>query len=232
MIILVFLFQAQDQIPASDVDSKPPDRIEMRRELDDFTKLLPDDGLAGWRTVGGDARFVREGEVIRGLDSGSRNTFLMSEHEYGDFILEGEVLIESGNSGWQIRSHLSVTDDPGSRLFGYQIEVDPSDRSWSGGLYDEGRRGWIHPLGNDEDARSAFRTDEWNHYRIEAVGPRIRSWVNGRPCADVLDLADLSGSIALQVHSGKCRVNWRNLKITELGRSGYTRNRAWSIEPT
>ena len=114
-----------------------------RRELDEFTNLLPVEGLDGWTTVGGRAQFVREGDLLRGLDSGSRNTFLMSDRVFGDFILEGEVMIESGNSGWQIRSHLAQAGDLKSRLRGYQIEVDPSARGWSGGLYDEGRRGWI-----------------------------------------------------------------------------------------
>ena len=96
-----------------------------RSGLDEFTELLPAEGLDGWTTVGGQARFVREGDLLRGLDSGSRNTFLMSDRSFGDFILEGEVKIESGNSGWQIRSHLSEAGDLKSRLRGYQIEVDP-----------------------------------------------------------------------------------------------------------
>lgn len=202
-----------------------------RHELDQFKKLLPEEGFEGWTTVGGQARFVREGDLLRGLDSGSRNTFLMSDRSFGDFILEGEVKIESGNSGWQIRSHLSDTDDLRSRIRGYQIEVDPSDRGWSGGLYDEARRGWIHALNTETDTPSAFEPAEWNHYRIEVIGPRIRSWVNGKACADVVDLADLSGSIAFQVHSGDCRVQWKGLVITQLGSSGYTDDRFWEKEP-
>ena len=198
-----------------------------RSGLDEFTELLPAEGLDGWTTVGGQARFVREGDLLRGLDSGSRNTFLMSDRSFGDFILEGEVKIESGNSGWQIRSHLSEAGDLKSRLRGYQIEVDPSERGWSGGLYDEGRRGWIHALSAETDTPSAFDPAAWNHYRIEAIGPRIRSWVNGKACADVVDLADLGGSIAFQVHSGDCRVQWRGLVITELGASRYTDMRLW-----
>ena len=32
-----------------------------------------------------------------------------------------------------------------NRAWGYQAEVDPSERKWSGGLYDEGRRKWLWP---------------------------------------------------------------------------------------
>ena len=70
-----------------------------RSGLDEFTELLPAEGLDGWTTVGGQARFVREGDLLRGLDSGSRNTFLMSDRSFGDFILEGEVKIE-GRAVW------------------------------------------------------------------------------------------------------------------------------------
>ena len=182
------------------------ERLAQSSLLDDHRPLFDDDGMIGWKVVGGKAVFEWNESMLHGFRSGSQNTFLMSEREYGDFILEGQVKIESGNSGWQIRSHLHEPITSESRLYGYQIEIDPSERSWSGGLYDEGRRGWIHPLSNDQTAMKAFVVDGWNSYRIEAIGPRIRSWVNGVPCADVLDLANLNGSIALQVHSGDCEV--------------------------
>ncbi|OUU91139.1 MAG: hypothetical protein CBC35_10260 [Planctomycetes bacterium TMED75] len=230
-LVIAFLIQvpshSAEQEAAMEDRTSRLERPPIRRELDEFTNLLPVEGLDGWTTVGGRAQFVREGDLLRGLDSGSRNTFLMSDRVFGDFILEGEVMIESGNSGWQIRSHLAQAGDLKSRLRGYQIEVDPSARGWSGGLYDEGRRGWIHPMTAETDAPSPFNRAGWNHYRIEAIGPRIRAWVNGTACADVVDLADLSGSIALQVHSGDCRVQWRNLVITELGQSRYTDRRSW-----
>ena len=213
----------------SDTTQSIEERLDQSALLDDHRPLFDDDGMIGWKVVGGKAVFEWDGSVLHGYRSGSQNTFLMSEHEYGDFILEGQVRIGSGNSGWQIRSHLHEPITSESRLYGYQIEVDPSERSWSGGLYDEGRRGWIHSLSNDQTARKAFVVDGWNSYRIEVIGPRIRSWVNDVPCADVLDLANLNGSIALQVHSGDCEVWWRNLVITDLGRSKYQQTGKWVV---
>ena len=57
--------------------------------------------------------------------------------------LEAEIKLPLGkaNSGFLFRSQKR---ENGS-MFGYQAEVDGSNRKWSGGLYDEGRRGWIHP---------------------------------------------------------------------------------------
>ena len=187
-----------------------------------FDPLLPTEGLAGWMVTGGDATIERKGDELHGQGNAGRNTFLMSEDTHGDFILEGEVRInKGGNSGWQVRSHQVRPGERTSGIRGYQIEVDSSDRSWSGGFYDELRRGWIHPFQDDEEARGAFKTDAWNHYRIECIGPHVRTWVNGVACADVIDFADLEGLIAFQVHSGRCDVRWRNLRIRKLGRSTF-----------
>jgi len=86
-------------------------------------------------------------------------------------------------------------------VFGYQAEIDPSARAWSGGIYDEQRRQWLYGLGRNEAARKAFRPGDWNHYRVEAIGPRLRTWVNGVPAADIADEADARGFIAFQVHA-------------------------------
>jgi hypothetical protein len=104
-------------------------------------------------------------------------------------------------------------------MVGYQIEVDSSTRAWSGGLYEQGRRGWLQNLATNEPARKAFKPGEWNHYRIVCVGDSIRTWVNGVAAADYRDSMDLEGVIALQVHSGRnVRVAWRNIRIQDLGR--------------
>lgn len=141
------------------------------------------------------------------------NAFLLSTQEFADFELEVEVRIEGGNSGIQIRSHLNEQ----GVVYGYQIEIDPSERGWSGGLYDEGRRGWLDSNEGKEDARAAFDPEDWNHYRIVCRGDHIRTWVNAVPCADYHDDADASGLIALQVHGGaRTDVWWRGLRIRRL----------------
>lgn len=172
--------------------------------------------LAGWRELG-DARWSVDDGCILGEVGGGAQSFLVSERRFGDFVLELELRNElPGNSGVQVRS--AVRDD--GRLQGYQIEVDPSPRAWSGGLYDEARRGWLDDLADDPAARAAFRPGEWNRYRIECRGAWIRAWVNGVPTADHLDALDLAGHVALQVHSGDdTRMRWRKLRLTDLGES-------------
>jgi 3-keto-disaccharide hydrolase len=175
--------------------------------------ILPGDGLDGWIEYG-DARYVREDRTILGEVDGGGQSFLLSKRSFGDFIFEVDVKTElPGNSGIQIRCH--QRDD--GRPFGYQIEIDPSERAWSGGLYDEARRGWLQNLEHNDAGRAAYVHGQWNRYRIECIGPWIQVRVNGVPTVDYFDLEDLEGVFGLQVHSGdNTRVRWRNPRIWPL----------------
>jgi len=155
--------------------------------------------------------------------SGTDNTFLCTERHYGDFILELEFKVDPGmNSGVQIRSN-SFEWFKNGRVHGYQVEIDPSDRAWTGGIYDEARRGWLFNLEGKEEARKAFKQNEWNHFRIEARGENIKTWVNGVPVADLDDFMTQRGFIALQVHASKDdetkEIRWRNIRIIDLDRA-------------
>ena len=180
------------------------------------TSLLPGDDLAGWTMVG-EALYSVEDEAIVGVSGPrGRHTFLTSDQTYGDFVLEVDVrLTDRGNSGIQVRSALK----PNGGVHGYQIEIDPSARAWSAGLYDEGRRGWLDDLNDTPAARAAFTYGEWNRYRIECVGPWIRTWINGQPAADHFDPLDLQGFIGFQVHGGNnTHVEWGRPTLWDLGR--------------
>ena len=178
-------------------------------------ELFPGEELAGWTNTGDALYRFEDGALVGESSEKGRHSFLMSEREFGDFLFEIDVRTEKpGNSGIQVRSHRREN----GAVYGYQIEIDPSPRAWSGGLYEEGRRGWLQSLEGNDAARAAFRHGEWNRYRIECVGPWIRTWVNGVPCVDYVDPVDLSGFIALQVHGGKNTfVRWRNPELRDLG---------------
>ncbi len=170
--------------------------------------------LSGWRAIG-DAQWSVEGDVIRGRTGGGSQSFLATERTFGDFTLEVDVkLQDKGNSGIQIRSHQNAQ----GRLFGYQIEIDPTERAWSGGLYDEARRGWLDDLTDNAAGRAAFRKDDWNRYRIKCDGTHIQAWVNDVATADWIDPADVEGFVALQVHSGQdTDVLWRAPQLVDRG---------------
>jgi hypothetical protein len=179
-------------------------KIEDKMEPN-WINLFNGENLDGWKAVGGAAEFeVKDGEIIGYAKANTPNTFLITEQDYTDFILELELKIEdlSSNSGVMARGQYDPAARDGKGLvFGYQIEADPSPRAWSGGLYDEARRGWLYPLDLNPAAKSAFKMGEWNHYRIEAIGNTLKTWINGQEVAYVVDDMDSKGHIGLQVHS-------------------------------
>jgi hypothetical protein len=201
---------------------------------DGFVPLFNGKDLSGWVRRGGQAKYrVEDGAIVGTSVPNTPNSFLCTEKEYGDFILELEFKVDPGlNSGVQIRSQ--CFDEPrevaiggktfkisAGRVHGYQVEIDPSPRAFSGGIYDEGRRGWLADLKNNEAARKAFKPGEWNAFRIECRGDSIRTFINGVPAADLKDDVTPRGFIALQVHGvGKrtepLEVRWRNIRIKEL----------------
>ena len=198
---------------------------------DDWTPLFDGKSLDGWEQKGGEAKYrVEDGEVIGTSVPNTSNSFLCTTKNYGDFILELEFKVDPKlNSGVQIRSQ--CFDEPmkvgkktisAGRVHGYQVEIDPSDRAWSGGIYDEGRRGWLNNLEDNESARQAFKQGEWNKFRVECRGDSIKTWINGVPAADLTDDMTPEGFIALQVHGVGARtepleVRWRDIRIQELG---------------
>jgi len=176
--------------------------------------------LKNFRQLNGDAEYeVKNNELIGTSKIGTPNSFMATKNEYGDFILEFDVLVENGlNSGVQFRS-LSSPDVMDGRVHGYQCEIETSSRKWAGGVYDEARNGWLYPLSRNPKGQNAFVPGEWNHYRIEAIGQNIRTWVNDVQCANLVDDTTAKGFIAFQVHSirdesleGKT-VRWKNIKI-------------------
>jgi hypothetical protein len=195
------------------------------RSADDaqgFQPLFDGKTLDGWKQHGGKAKYsVEDGAIVGTSVPDTPNSFLCTEKLFGDFILELEFKVDRElNSGVQVRSEVNKND----RVFGYQVEIDASARAWSGGIYDEGRRGWLNDLKNNEPARKAFKQDQWNHFRIEAKGDSIKTWLNGVPAADLKDSKTLRGFVGLQVHGvGKraepLHVRWRNIRIKELGSS-------------
>lgn len=178
-------------------------------EAGSWVRLFEDLGPEAWMIRGGKARFAMvNGELIGSSVPDSPNTFCTTAERYGDFELVYEVLVDGElNSGVQVRSEVvGGSDNRDGGLTGYQVEIDPSARSFSAGIYDERGRGWLHPLHAAEYARRAFRPGEWNRFRVVARGPVIRTWINGVPAAEVYDAARAEGHIGFQVHDVGKRV--------------------------
>ena len=189
-------------------------------ESAEWQSLFDGETLDGWHNPydWGEA-WVEDGEIRLRAD---KKFFLVTDTTYSDFLFEAEIHLPdtSSNSGFMIRAHVEP-----NRVYGYQAEVDPSARQWAGGLYDEGRRGWLHPAKDDEAAGEAFREgpgtafdpDAWNEYRIRAEGDSLKIWVNGEMTTAHRDSMDREGVIAIQHHGEAGKVyRFRNLRVQPL----------------
>jgi Domain of Unknown Function (DUF1080) len=204
-------------------------------DQDGFKPLFNGKNFDGWEQHSGTAEYrVEDGAVVGKTVAGTGNSFMCTKKQYGDFILELEFKVaKEMNSGVQFRSGYYEKETeveisgkkkkfPADRVHGYQYEIDPSARAFTGGVYDEGRRGWLFDLKDNEAARKAFKNGEWNKARIECKGDHIQTFINGVKAADFKDSMTPKGIIALQVHGiGKGKqpgeeVRWRNIRLKEL----------------
>lgn len=202
--------------------------------------------LNGWEQRGGNAKYeVVSGAIVGTTAPDTPNSFLCTKKDYGNFILELEFWVDPHlNSGIQFRSR-SNPEFKNGLVYGYQFEIDPevdkmytqlppnydekgnvvssgkAPRSWTGGIYDERRRGWIGDLTHNPEARKAFKPNQWNKVRIEAIHDGLKTFINDVPAANIVDFMNPTGFIALQVHAvpeyKEMHVKWKNIRIMDLG---------------
>lgn len=200
--------------------------------------------LAGWEATSPGWR-VEDGALTAEIAAGAKlekNQFLYwTGGDVADFELTAEFRLtgpDAANSGIQFRSERL----PDGAAKGYQADIDLGTR-YLGNIHDEkGRsilaprgtrlsiapdgRKWTEKFGEPDDYKPLFRpAPAWNTYRIIARGSHIELWLNGTRTA-VLDdhqtgVARHSGRLALQFHagSGPYKVQFRNLQLTDLGRT-------------
>ena len=185
-----------------------------------WVDLFDGQTLEGWTQLNGTAPYAVVNGAIRGsnvLDS--PNSFLATDTDYEDFVLEFQARSDGfGNSGVQFRTELAP--DERSGLIGYQLEIDPTDRRFTGGIYHESAHVWRHTMARNPECRAAYHHGEWNDFRIEAVGQTVATWVNGVACAHVVGDHHSDGFIALQIHDiGRNEAlvgnftEWRDLRL-------------------
>jgi len=218
-----------------------------------WQQLFNGKDLTGWVQKGGIAKFFVEDGCIVGetVNEAKRSGFLCTRKTFCDFVLECEFKVDAElNSGVQFRSDTKLNRRQKEVVFGYQVEIDASEkpfvpkpeskrpanldengnpvpeglpRRWTGGIYDEGRRGWLYPLNKDPKARAAYKQNQWNTIRLKAIGDSIKTWVNGVAAADLKDSETACGFFGIQVHRLKkpipkpMQVRFRNIRIKDLG---------------
>jgi hypothetical protein len=150
----------------------------------------------------------------------SRNEFLATKKEYGDFVLTvkfkllGDSTKTFVNSGVQIRSQ-RIKDS--HEMTGYQADL--GEGFW-GSIYDESRRNKVMAAADQENMHKALKPGEWNEYRIRAEGRRIQTWINGAQAVDYTEPDEKIpqvGRIGVQIHGGGPAEVWfKDITIEEL----------------
>lgn len=180
-------------------------QVPMQATKDNLKLFFNGQNLTGWT---GDSNLwsVENGEIVGRSPGIKRNEFLVSDLRVGDFELKAKVKLtpNAGNSGIQFRSSL----ESGGHVKGYQADVG---KGWWGKLYEEHGRGLLFEKSGEEHVQEG----EWNEYRIVAVGPRIRTYINGKLCTDLNDPQGAkAGIIAFQIHSGgPMEVRFKDLEL-------------------
>jgi hypothetical protein len=160
----------------------------------------------GWKIVARSdpaPAIVEDGAmVLRQRINTPEHTFVASEKTYRDFILELDLKDDPRfNSGILLRC-VETPPDAKVRLHGYQVKIDNTSRSWTGGIFDDFGAGWtwMFDLADDPKAQAAFKLGEWSHFRIECLGSSIKVWVNGVPTSHLVDRKYSEGYIAFKIH--------------------------------
>jgi hypothetical protein len=156
---------------------------------DGFVRLFPKDGVPrGWLVrewsdlakpaPKGVRWIVKDGVLQTGKQ---RGTWLVSEKEYGDFILAFEFkLTELGNSGVALRAPLK--GDPA--FDGMELQL--ADLRYNTGAKPDELTGAIYR--GIAPTKQVYKPTAWNKCRIELKGTRLKVTMNGTVIQDV-DLA-------------------------------------------
>jgi hypothetical protein len=153
---------------------------------DGFVRLFPQNGVPkGWtvrewndlaKEAGPDTAWTVENGVLR--SGKQRGTWIISEKEYGDFILEFEIRLgEKGNSGVALRAPMKgdpAFDGMELQVADYRYNTQAKDSELTGGIYRA-----IAPT------KQVYKPTEWNTCRIELKGTHLKVMFNGEVIQDV-----------------------------------------------
>ncbi len=190
--------------------------------------------FSGWSFIGSFGKaWVEDSTIVTQMVINTpEHTFIRTKKSYQDFILEADCKVVGNiHSGFILRS-IEAPDSAKVRIYGYQVKLDPNERKWSGGVFDDFGRSfhWWYTLADDARAREAFKMNEWNHFRMEFIGNNLKVWVNGIPTCNLINSKYKKGPIALKIHSlgnsperENARVSFKNIRIISKNPAKYAR---------
>ena len=189
-----------------------PSRKMVQPDAEGYISLFNHKDLSGWSVAGREKWYVEDGDLICESGPYKEYSYLMSDSSFRDFDLQLEFKQEStGNSCVFIRSSID-----GVKISGWQAEVAPPGNH-TGGIYESYGRGWL--IKPTAALDHVLKEGEWNHYRIQAIGDEVTTWLNGIRMVTLKDekIGAATGQIGLQIHDGGgIKVRWRNIRIKVL----------------
>ncbi len=105
---------------------------------DDWKPLFNGKNFNGWKQLGGVAKYeIKNDEIIGSSVAETPNSFMTTEKDYTDFVLEFDVWVQDGlNSGVHFLSNTTpIPDLPDGRVSVYQFELYSAERSWTARIY-------------------------------------------------------------------------------------------------
>jgi len=200
-----------------------------------WENLFNGKNYAGWSVIGSTAKswIADSAFVCHKVINTPEHTFIRTNKQYDNFILEGDCKIEGDfHTGFLFRC-IDAPDTASVSLYGYQVKIDPTTRKWTGGIFDDFGKTWhwLYTLKEDSIARTAFKMNEWNHFRIEAIGSTMKVWVNNIPTTHLINTKYTKGYIALKIHSmgntpelEKIHGYFKNIRIITESPEKYSRH--------
>ncbi len=181
-----------------------------------WVALFDGQSTNGWTPRAEVTRFVAKDGELQILSQ--KNVWIVTKLEMADFVLEAEVKLPDDAAETGFNSGLAFRCSGDGKPKGYQLEIDLKK---PGGVFGIGLGGWLYPTGETaahyaERAKGAFLPNEWNRLRVECRGPKIRTFVNGKPIAEIEDSQSLRGFFGIQHHGKGGTVRFRNLRAREL----------------
>ena len=169
--------------------------------------------LDGWEVYGNEKWYVEDSILIGESSPRKKYGYLGTKKTYKDFILtlEFKQVSDKNNSGVFVRSSVN-----GTKVKGWQLEIEPSGRK-VGGVYESYGRGWLAKPSKDK--WKVYKKGDWNSMKIKSKGSQLTCQVNGTQMVDLVDdqFGEGKGAILLQIHSGgDLKIKFRNLKIEEI----------------
>ena len=186
-----------------------PQQVPMLATPENAKDFFNGKDLTGW-DGDKDVWSVQDGAIVGKSEKGLKsNNFLTSAVAVEDFKLSLKVKLtpNEANSGIQFRSERIE----GGEMRGPQADIG---KGWWGKLYEESARGLLVKEGGEQHVKP----NDWNEYVIEAKGPNVKVWINGKMVFDFTDeKLSRRGLIGVQVHSGgPTEVRFKDIKLEVL----------------